>query len=58
MLISSANIDRLHAQPLPSKISTLTSNSIVSLDGEWLLMTDPQNVGKNEKWWKKPVPRS
>ena len=56
MLISSTNIDRLHAQPLSSTVSNLTANSIVSLDGEWLLITDPQNVGKNEKWWKNPVP--
>ena len=26
------------------------------LDGEWLLATDPQNVGREEGWWRGPVP--
>jgi hypothetical protein len=29
--------------------------SIVSLDGRWLLATDPRNVGRAEQWWQKPV---
>lgn len=30
--------------------------SVVSLDGaEWSLATDPGNVGKEGKWWEKPV---
>jgi len=29
--------------------------SIVSLDGSWLLATDPRNVGRAEQWWQKPV---
>jgi hypothetical protein len=27
----------------------------VSLDGSWLLATDPRNVGRAEQWWQKPV---
>jgi len=26
----------------------------VSLDGTWLLATDPRNVGRAERWWEKP----
>ena len=29
--------------------------SILSLDGQWLLATDPRNIGRAEKWWEKPV---
>ena len=32
------------------------SSLIVPLDGQWLLATDPQNVGKRERWWEQPVP--
>ena len=32
------------------------SSSVVSLDGPgWLLATDPKNVGREQKWWEKPV---
>lgn len=32
------------------------STIIVSLDGsDWLLATDPKNVGRDEKWWEKPT---
>ena len=26
-----------------------------SLDGEWLLATDPKNIGRDEKWWERPA---
>jgi len=29
---------------------------IVSLDGEWLLATDPTNVGRDQRWWEGPRP--
>jgi hypothetical protein len=29
--------------------------SVVSLDGAWLLATDPRNVGRAEQWWQRPV---
>jgi hypothetical protein len=29
--------------------------SIVSLDGPWLLATDPRNAGRAEQWWQKAV---
>ena len=33
------------------------SSQIVSLDGDdWLLATDPKNVGRDEKWWNEPAP--
>ena len=31
------------------------SGLVVSLDGTWLLAPDPQNVGRQEKWWEKPA---
>jgi hypothetical protein len=34
------------------------SSFIVSLDGRWLLATDPQNDGKRERWWEQPVPKA
>jgi hypothetical protein len=32
------------------------SATVVSLDGNnWLLATDPKNVGRDQKWWDKPT---
>ncbi|HUT36248.1 MAG TPA: glycoside hydrolase family 2 TIM barrel-domain containing protein [Planctomycetota bacterium] len=31
---------------------------VVSLDGEWLLATDPQNAGRTQQWMLKPVPEA
>jgi hypothetical protein len=28
---------------------------VVSLDGTWSLAVDPQNVGREQKWWEKPA---
>lgn len=41
----------LHSGRLPAQVSTmktsiLTSKSIISLDGEWLIEKDPLNIGK------------
>jgi len=33
----------------------LVSTMAVSLDGEWLLGTDPRNIGRDEKWYAGPV---
>ena len=50
------------ASPLPPSAGLVESagkgvaSSIVSLDGQWLLATDPQNAGKRERWWEQPVP--
>ena len=33
-----------------------STTSLVSLDGEWLLGTDPDNVGRGQEWWLGPVP--
>lgn len=32
----------------------LHTRKIVSLDGPWLLATDPDNVGRAREWWKAP----
>jgi hypothetical protein len=33
----------------------LISTMVISLDGEWLVGTDPQNIGRDEKWYSGPV---
>ena len=55
-LILAEIFNSLSAQSLSIKSSNSVSNSIISLDGEWLLVNDPKNVGKIEKWWETPVP--
>ncbi len=30
----------------------------VSLDGDWLLATDPQNIGREQQWWTAPRPEA
>ncbi len=32
--------------------------TMVSLDGEWLLATDPQNAGREGQWWTAPRPEA
>ena len=41
---------------LPSALRT--GASVTSLDGEWLLATDPQNVGRERQWYSAPVPEA
>ncbi|MBC8871484.1 MAG: glycoside hydrolase family 2 [Planctomycetes bacterium] len=49
-----AQIDKAATSPRPGQP---VSSSVTSLDGdEWLLATDPQNVGREEKWWGGPRP--
>lgn len=35
--------------------NSLVSTMVVSLDGEWMLATDPQNIGREEQWYAGPV---
>ena len=56
ILLFAVSFSRISAQPMSGNNSDVTSKSIISLDGEWLLTTDPQNEGKGEKWWESPVP--
>lgn len=39
----------------PLKLPTAT---VASLDGTWLLATDPQNVGRGERWFDAPRPEA
>ena len=34
----------------------LPISRVISLDGEWLLATDPDNVGREEGWYSEPRP--
>ena len=34
---------------------SLSSGRSVSLNGEWLLATDPRNVGRENKWFTQPL---
>jgi hypothetical protein len=34
----------------------LVSTDVISLDGEWLLATDPKNAGRDQGWQNGPVP--
>ena len=36
----------------------LQPTAIVSLDGEWLLAIDPQNIGRDQQWYASPVQES
>jgi hypothetical protein len=55
IILLAVNLNRVSAQTPSQKTSNVTSEYTVSLDGEWLLATDPKNVGMNEKWWETPV---
>ena len=55
ILILTNNFNRLSAQIGSSAVSGSASESIVTLDGNWLLVTDPENTGKDQKWWEAPV---
>ncbi|MBI3920007.1 MAG: glycoside hydrolase family 2 [Armatimonadetes bacterium] len=35
----------------------VASTSVVSLDGQWLLATDPKNVGREQKWFAGSIPQ-
>jgi len=37
-----------------SRPASATAPAISSLDGAWQIATDPQNVGRTEKWWTAP----
>jgi hypothetical protein len=42
--------------PKSQQVNTLLGSSVVSLDGDgWLLAIDPNNVGREEKWYNKPL---
>ncbi len=56
VLILAVNSNMLSAQSFSTNGCSITSKSVVSLDGEWLIDKDPLNIGKAEKWWKTPVP--
>ena len=52
------NTNKLSAQQSVIKKDNVPEESIVSLDGEWLVQKDSQNIGKKEKWWEEPLPEA
>ncbi|MHB9038268.1 MAG: hypothetical protein ACYC64_16555, partial [Armatimonadota bacterium] len=34
------------------------STLAVSLDGEWMLAYDSENIGREQEWWKTPMPEA
>lgn len=55
IFILAACVNNLCAQPSLINNSGPPAESVISLDGQWLLATDPQNIGKTKGWWKAPV---
>ncbi len=49
------NSERLSAQQITSTENRITSKSVISLNGEWLIEKDPLNIGKEKQWWLTPV---
>lgn len=44
------------SQPALAADSSANVSTVVTLDGpDWLLGTDPENQGKDQKWWLKPI---
>ncbi len=39
-----------------SSAANVRTTPVISLDGQWLLATDPKNVGRDGKWWTAPRP--
>jgi hypothetical protein len=37
-------------------VASAPASPVISLDGQWLLATDPKNVGQTEQWWTAPRP--
>lgn len=47
---------RSTAQQISAKDNRITQKTVISLNGEWLIEKDPQNIGREQNWWKSPVP--
>jgi len=43
---------------VPVHAAVESGTSVVCLDGEWLLATDPKNVGRDGKWFLRPRPEA
>ena len=47
------------AQPPAQSVAATQSALVVSLDGDqWLLATDPQNLGRDQSWFQEPRPEA
>ena len=44
-----------HAADAEHLVDVGSPTSVISLDGDdWLLATDPDNVGREQQWWNAP----
>jgi hypothetical protein len=51
-----AQVDNNLTMPLAG---SPVGSAVISLDGDnWLLATDPENIGQNERWWQAPRPEA
>ena len=50
------NSGRISGQPISTNDNRITSKSVISLNGEWLIEKDPLNIGKEKSWWQSPAP--
>src|ERR1035437_7475841 len=42
------------ARRTKSNRNLVVGTPVIVLDGNWLLATDPQNIGRNENWFAQP----
>jgi len=57
LVILGSGITKAADPPLPVPIHLPASSAVISLDGhQWLLATDPTNVGRDERWFESPRP--
>ncbi len=50
------NSGRISGQQISTNDNRITSKSVISLNGEWLIEKDPLNIGKEKSWWQSPAP--
>jgi hypothetical protein len=58
IILLSLNIQRLASQTFKIQGKNQRTGSVITLDGNWLIATDSLNKGKNQSWWKAPVPEA
>jgi hypothetical protein len=44
-----------HSIPHRDSVDTVTATPALPLNGEWMIVRDPQNVGREQKWFARPA---